>query len=658
MPTVDELILRLSIDNADFRKSIDGVQEQLRKLSEESKRHTGAVERGASLAAGGFTKLRNEILGLMTAFASASAIISFTKRLTEMDAALGRAASSTGVFVRDYAAWQGAARAMGGAGDTFTKALNNIQSALGAYQAGEQSPFLAMLERMRIQIAQTRDGAVNFRETMLRIADWASQQTDIAGRNFALGRLGFSPDDIALLSQGRAAMEAAYNIAQKYVPTAADIEAAKQRNQTFYEFSAAIEQVGRTILTNLTPQIDGAAKAMQEWVSRNREWLQGGIKEGISEVSDAFAGLKTAASTVGTITNALVGENGLKWALTSIATYMAAGWLLGPFGKALAAAVALNEVLISIDQRLYRQLDTAIFGKEHTDKLFDLREKGRQQFWGWLGNPFGMGLPQKEVGGTGQSGVSRSEQPINREVGSTAAESIDYLVREKGWNREQAAAAVGNGIQESGLNPQAGAGTAHQGLFQWEASRQTLIEQQFRKPLLSMSRREQLDAMDWEIRQRPEGAAFFGAQGRDAASKVFTEQYERPGNYGMETPNRQALARQAQEAYQNDTSKMDAARQRAMDRLREIGKTPAPGPVIAPPVIPPPDASLRGALHPSAFQPSVTNSTTTNSSNATTHVNGPITINTNATDADGIARGLKSAIQRNSVVGQADYGLA
>jgi hypothetical protein len=45
-------------------------------------------------------------------------------------------------------------------------------------------------------------------------------------------------------------------------------------------------------------------------------------------------------------------------------------------------------------------------------------------------------------------------------------------------------------------------------------------------------------------------------------------------------------------------------------------------------------------------------------SNVETHINGPITVNTQATDAEGVAKGLNDALVKYTYVNQANTGLA
>jgi Phage tail lysozyme len=117
---------------------------------------------------------------------------------------------------------------------------------------------------------------------------------------------------------------------------------------------------------------------------------------------------------------------------------------------------------------------------------------------------------------------------------------MDYFTGPtQGWTKEQAAALVGAAVQpESSFDPKAGAGTAHQGIAQWDDPRRAAIEAHFHKPLLDMNYHEQLQAMQWELTQggkKAVGDRLHATQhnlGR--GSVIVTEDYESPGNYEVE----------------------------------------------------------------------------------------------------------------------------
>jgi hypothetical protein len=189
---------------------------------------------------------------------------------------------------------------------------------------------------------------------------------------------------------------------------------------------------------------------------------------------------------------------------------------------------------------------------------------------------------------------------------------------QNGWTPEQAAGIVGNLQQESSLNQNAGLGTAHVGLAQWSAERQAKIAAHFGKSVSAMSFEEQLQAIQWELTQG--GYANVGTMLRSAptaanAAKIIDRAYESPGNYDLEDARRGANA----------------------------------------------EAILRASVGDLATNPSMlaanSNMPGGSTSSVETNINGPITINTRATDAKGVAAGIGNELRRFNYAAQANSGL-
>ena len=172
-----------------------------------------------------------------------------------------------------------------------------------------------------------------------------------------------------------------------------------------------------------------------------------------------------------------------------------------------------------------------------------------QRGMNWL---FGGGTPSGAVGGSTQAGMAS-------------------LIK-MGWQPGDAAGLLGNAQQESGLNPQAGAGTAHQGLFQWDDERRKAIEAHFNKPLMSMSFDEQLAAANWELRDGKFKAVGnqlqAGSHEAGRAAAIVDRYYEMPANPGSlellkEDGKRAANARLAMQGYDPGAQRMAADAQSA-----------------------------------------------------------------------------------------------
>ncbi|GBQ53629.1 phage tail tip lysozyme [Komagataeibacter sucrofermentans] len=120
----------------------------------------------------------------------------------------------------------------------------------------------------------------------------------------------------------------------------------------------------------------------------------------------------------------------------------------------------------------------------------------------------------------------------------------------QGWSPAQAAGIVANLRQESGLNEKAvGDGGRASGIAQWHPDRQAAIEKHFGTALDRMSYAQQLQAVDYELRQGAERVAgqhiAMQDSGREAGAAASLY-YERPADRAGEAYRRGALAQSIQ----------------------------------------------------------------------------------------------------------------
>jgi LysM repeat protein len=115
----------------------------------------------------------------------------------------------------------------------------------------------------------------------------------------------------------------------------------------------------------------------------------------------------------------------------------------------------------------------------------------------------------------------------------------------KGWTKEQAAGLVGNLITESKLDPTAvGDNGKAYGIAQWHPDRQAKFAQEYGKDIKNSTFEEQLEFVDWELRnnEKAAGKSLAGAKTASEAAAIVDKQYERSS--GAALAERQANAEQ------------------------------------------------------------------------------------------------------------------
>lgn len=113
-----------------------------------------------------------------------------------------------------------------------------------------------------------------------------------------------------------------------------------------------------------------------------------------------------------------------------------------------------------------------------------------------------------------------------------ASSGYEYFISQ-GWTPIQSAGIMGNLVSESKLDPRAiGDNGSAFGIAQWRGSRITDIYNNTGIDVRSASYDQQLQAVQWELVNRPYlgGAQLAGATDLNSATSIFMNKYERPAN--------------------------------------------------------------------------------------------------------------------------------
>ena len=129
--------------------------------------------------------------------------------------------------------------------------------------------------------------------------------------------------------------------------------------------------------------------------------------------------------------------------------------------------------------------------------------------------------------------------------------AMPYLIS-KGWTKMQAAAIIGNLTAESYMHPRTppgDEGTAV-GLAQWRHERRAKFHEIIGKPIEKARLREQLDFVDWELRNthKKAGKLLKEADNIEDATHVVDKFYER--SFGKHLDRRIRFAKEALEMYE------------------------------------------------------------------------------------------------------------
>lgn len=179
---------------------------------------------------------------------------------------------------------------------------------------------------------------------------------------------------------------------------------------------------------------------------------------------------------------------------------------------------------------------------------------GVGQKGGWEGYTFSDGTGLTTPGyNAGKGNLTGMGAGVPKSAKSLFTAAVNYLSQKKGWSRIAAMGIAANLFGESGLRTDAvGDSGKAIGIAQWHPNRQKDIESKFGKSLREMNLYEQLDAVDWELKDgkhvtsdksiqngsTPIVQAMNNSPNMEHVVQQMVYRYERPSNKAQETSRR------------------------------------------------------------------------------------------------------------------------
>jgi hypothetical protein len=290
---IDSLVVALGLDASGFTKGQKDATTAMKKTSDEATRTAKELEARGKQAAQFFGQIKNQVVGLFAVFTAGKGLSSFVSDVVSADAAVGRVAKNIGMSTDSLSAWQGVAERAGGSAAGITGTLKNMSSQMQqiAIAGTPGAQVLQSLAMSGINIAKYFDKATTSSERLLMASD-AFKGMDPA-RAQALGAgMGYDEGTINVLMQGRQAVQALLAQQQKIgVTNEADAKSAQQLQAAWRALGQASTDLGRKILTSLSPYIQMLGKALlklSEWAATHRPMVEA-MFIGLAAAVGAFA---------------------------------------------------------------------------------------------------------------------------------------------------------------------------------------------------------------------------------------------------------------------------------------------------------------------------------------------------------------------------------
>ncbi|SEF31346.1 glucosaminidase domain-containing protein [Variovorax sp. NFACC27] len=328
---IDALVVTLGLDAAKFKKGSKETDEALDKTSGKANKANKDMEAWGKNAASSMSKLRNEVLGLLAVFTAGIGIKQFVENTISSTASLGRMSQNLDMSAKSLAQWQLANKNAGGSVEGMTAQLQEAQKAVSDYRLGISNSANAGFWSTGL----AKDSDFKNAETLLR-ARANAVQTITSKWGVGIGRtkaaeMGISEDTFNLLKQGAAQVDKVRDSVEKLAEAQARASApAEAFRQKWDLVQGKLQAVGVTIVSKLLPYLERFAT----WLDQNQDKIEAWAIKAVAAIEGFVKLADKAAESVGGWKNVLIALLALN-VLSAVAPFAALAASLLSVGNAL-----------------------------------------------------------------------------------------------------------------------------------------------------------------------------------------------------------------------------------------------------------------------------------------------------------------------------------
>lgn len=481
---IDAFVVALGLDASKFKKEADELETADKKAKDAAVRRGKELEASNKKQRESFTDLTKATLAAGAAFLGIQSVTSWTKRIIDGDAQVGRLSRTLGQSTGEISAWQGVLRGAGGTAEDAAADLGILRKAYEDIRLTGQSSLIPFLNLLSLSLKDIDDPS----SSLLKVADAFSRMDPTQAA--AIGQqMGFSPAMVSTLQRGKGAVTELLNEQYRLgVTTEASAKAAEEQQRQQAVLEKRAEDFGRKVLTAVLP----ALESMQNWLIK------------ISQ-DKTFTGFLSAAGKA----------------------CVALGNLAAPVFHIIGGLIQGIARLLSGDfSGAWRTVQGTV--KSVVDSIVGFLRNGRDaavEFWNALrgGGASGTARP---AGGDPGAGPAQGA-PSNR---------FDHIVKfftDRGYPLHVARGIAAGIWAESKMDPKAfnpaGGGKGAYGVGQWRGQRQREL---FRRYGSNPTLFQQLEYMNWELNggngEKAAGDALRGAGSDKAALDLYVKRFMRP----------------------------------------------------------------------------------------------------------------------------------
>lgn len=329
MPTIiDALVVTLGMDSSGFKKGTRDVDESLDKTRKGTDRTAKEIEASGIRAAQFVNRLKAEFIGLFATITAGKGIANFVSDSISGTAALGRMAANLNMSARELDGWGRAAETVGGTAEGMRNSLQGIAAGIQEFALTGNTAFLPALRTLGVGLDDGTGKVRDYRDIMFDLADklraMSPQEAIFFGKQF-----GFDEGTVNLMRKGGQAVRDLTNeFAWASGVTEKSVQASQRMESQLALFRQRMAGVGQTLYESMGPGLElviADLGKLSAWLNDHRDDISQAITDGVHAVEElvsAFHELNEA--TDGNAGKVALATAGL-WALVTVLGAVAAG---------------------------------------------------------------------------------------------------------------------------------------------------------------------------------------------------------------------------------------------------------------------------------------------------------------------------------------------
>jgi Mannosyl-glycoprotein endo-beta-N-acetylglucosaminidase len=414
MPTViDSLVVMLGLDSKDLESKSPGAVNSLSKIEKQGAKTEGVlgkIHKTSKETARGINDLSRTLNGFLAVIGGTVAIKAFIADFITVNAQLDRLSRNLGLEVSTISAWSNAAEQLGGSAQGLQGTLDMLSKSQTQLMLTGESSLIPYMSALGISLADVNGKARPVTDILLELSDRFSRMDRTTANN--LGRMmGIDQGTLNLLFQGRKELELEIKRQKEQnAVTKAQAEEAVKLQRAIVNIKQTFSAFGRTLLMEAIPVIEkvlGSLQTFATWAQANSEFIGDFLKiiaVGLGAIALASAPINLTAIAV----LALAAAIALLW--QDYQTWKRGGDSLIDWGKwqpAITAATNGIRDLRDIIEGLFNSY-TKLWKKVTGDNFWDSFAEGVDTIKGWVG---AKGTIQDKLKGGNKSGAANAGVP-------------------------------------------------------------------------------------------------------------------------------------------------------------------------------------------------------------------------------------------------------